>query len=667
MKRRIERSVCPYDCPDTCGMLVEVEGDRAVAVSGDPEHPYTRGVLCPKMNRYQETVHNPRRLTTPLRRTGPKGSGEFAPISWEDAIGYTAFRWRQIIEEYGAEAILPYSYAGTMGLIQRNAGHPFFHRLGASQLLRSICSPAKEEGWKAVMGSTPAVHPDAVELSDLVILWGIHAAATSIHFQIGAQRAKSAGARVWAIDTWETSSTSIADRVVLVRPGSDGALALGLMHILVREELCDEAFLAEQVQGFAELKKEVLPAYDPRTVSELTGVSAATLEEMAKEYGLARAPLIRLGSGLSRYGNGAMTVRTIVALPALVGAYGKLGAGCLCGTSTGGAFAIGEVLREDFMERPTRIVNMNRLGEALNGLAEPPVMALYVYHSNPAAVAPDQNQVLKGLCREELFTVVHERFMTDTARYADIVLPATSSLEHADIYRAYGSYCIQRAKAVIPPVGQSKSNWEVFGLLAEAMGFEEPFFGQSADQLIDHLLSLPTPMRTGIDEAGLAAGRGVELKVAAHAGRYGTPSGKIEILNPAQPHPLPRYLPVHGGAQPLRLMTAPTVYALNASFYERDELRDLQEGMCLLMNREDAEARGLADRSPVVAYNDCGEVEFVLRISDRIPAGVVVAEGVWWLEFTPGARSVNALTSQRLTDQGEGSTFYDNTVEVRPA
>ena len=320
------------------------------------------------------------------------------------------------------------------------------------------------------------------------------------------------------------------------------------------------------------------------------------------------------------------------------------------------------------MAQPSRIVNMNRLGHALNELQDPPVMALYVYHSNPAAVTPDQNAVLRGLEREELFTVVHERFMTDTARFADIVLPATSSLEHSDIYRSYGTYCIQRAEAAIPPVGESRSNWQVFSLLAEATGFAEPFFRQSADDLIDHLLAIPTPFREGIDRQALAAGKAVELTLAAdNIGRYRTPSGKIELFNRSQPHPLPCYLPPHGEGDPfpLRLMTAPTPFALNASFYEQEELRAKQGGMLLQMNPDDAQARGLVDGGRVCAWNNLGEVAFMLRITPKVPSGVVVAEGVWWLEFAPGSRSVNALTSQRLTDQGEGSTFYDNRVDVR--
>jgi anaerobic selenocysteine-containing dehydrogenase len=668
MSRAIRRSVCPYDCPDTCGLLVEVEEGRAVRVTGDPEHPYTRGYLCPKMVHYERTVHSPRRLTTPLLRTGAKGEGSFQPITWDEAIMTIADRWRDIIARHGAEAILPYSYAGTMGLIQRNAGHAFFHRLGASRLDRTICSPAKDAGWKAVMGDTPACHPDRVEESDLVILWGINAAATSIHFLHGVREARKKGGAVWLIDTYETPTAASADRVILIRPGSDGALALGLMHILDREGFTDEEFIINHVSGFGELRQHILPHYPPERVAALTGITETTIRELARAYGAARAPFIRLGSGLSRYGNGAMTVRTIAVLPALTGAYGKPGGGLFPGTSTGGAFAMKEIVREDFMATPTRIVNMNRLGHALNELGGPPVMGLYVYHSNPAAVAPDQNAVMRGLCREDLFTVVHERFMTDTARQADIVLPATSSLEQSDLYRAYGTYCIQRAAAVIPAVGESRSNREVFSLLAQALGFDEPFFRQSADELIDHLIAIPSPLSEGTDLSPLADGKAVELVTSPDpVSRYLTPSGRIEILNPREAEPLPRWLPPHGDGDPhpFRLVTAPNLFSLNASFYEQDELREKQQGMLLLINPDDARGKGVVNGKRVVAWNDLGEVVFIARPDPGVPAGVVVAEGVWWLEFAPGDRSVNALTSQRLTDQGGGSTFYDNRVDLR--
>ena len=666
MPNEIKRSACPYDCPDTCGLLVEVEAGKAIKVSGDPEHPFTRGTLCVKMNHYEKTVHSPLRLITPLLRTGPKGSGQFRAASWPEAIGQIADRWEKILSQYGAEAILPYSYAGTMGLIQRNAGHPFFHRLGASRLDRTICSPAKEAAWKAVMGDTAAPHPDEAGDSDLVVLWGINAVATNIHFLHAVRKAKEKGAAVWLIETYETPTSSLADRIFLVRPGSDGALALGLMHLLVRDNRIDRNFLANHVQGFEELKREILPDFSPAKVSSLTGLPRETLESMAGAFASAKAPFIRIGSGPSRYGNGAMSLRAVVCLPALVGAYTQKGGGCFASTSTAGAFSMKEILREDFMTKPTRIVNMNQLGDALNRLGNPPIQSLYVYHSNPAAITPDQNQVLRGLAREDLFTVVHERFMTDTARFADILLPSTSSLEHSDLYRSYGTYCIQRVKPAIHPVGESKSNREVFALLAAAMGFSEPFFRQTADELIEHVLSIRTPLREGVDQKSFAAGKAVELPLPSDAkAQFKTPSGKIEILNPKDPRPLPCYLPPHGGDYPFRLMTAPSVYALNSSFRERDDLLSREKAMFLKMNPGDAQARNLKDGNRVSAFNELGQVSFILQVTPQAPPGVVVAEGVWWLEHCPGSRSINALTSQRLTDRGAGSTFYDNTVDVR--
>lgn len=664
------RSVCPFDCPDACGLLVSVENGRAVGVSGDPDHPVTRGLLCPKMRHYEQTVHSSRRLTTPLRRIGVKGGGKFEPISWECAIETICSRWRTIISAHGAEAVLPYSYAGTMGLVQRNAGHAFFNKLGATRLERTICSPAKDAGWKALMGETPAMDPAEIECSDLVILWGINAAATSIHAMRDAQVARSRGARLWAIDTYRTPTCEAVDEVFLVRPGGDGALALGMLHVIAREDLLDREFITANVLGFEDLAARILPDCSPAQMSGICGLPAGVIERMAREYALARAPFIRLGSGLTRYGNGAMTVRTICSLPAVVGAWGKPGGGIFIGTSTGGAFPLQTVTREDFMEGTPRLVSMNQLGGALTELNGPPVMSLYVYHSNPASIAPDQNAVIRGLERDDLFTIVHERFMTDTARYGDIVLPATSSLEHPDLYRCYGSYHAQRCSAAIPPVGEAKSNREVFCLLAAGMGWNEPYFRLSTDELIELLLVEESPWRSGTVTERLRQGEPVMLTPPNELKKeWLTPSGKIEILNAGEGEPLPRPLPTHADQDgyPLRLQPAVTPFALNSSFYEQDDLRSKQKPMELLMNMGDAAVRSLVDGQTVVACNDRGSVRFTLRISDRIPAGTVVTEGVWWREFIPGDRGVNALTSQRLTDGGRGSTLYDVTVEVSGA
>ena len=669
MASQMKRSVCPYDCPDTCGLLIQVENGRAVRVSGDPEHPFTRGTLCPKMVHYERTVHSPLRLTYPMARTGPKGSGTFRRITWEEAIDQITTRWGDIIAAHGAEAILPYSYAGTMGIVHRHAGHPFFYKLGASRLERTICSPAKEYGWKAVMGNTLVLHPDEAQGSDLIVLWGINAVATNIHFLHSVRQAKQRGAKVWLIDTYETPTAKVADEVFLTMPGSDGALALGIMHVLARDGLVDEAFLAAHVEGYDELRHRVLPDYPPSVVSGFTGLAETTIETMARQYAAAAAPFIRLGGGLSRYGNGAMTVRLITCLPALVGAWAKRGGGLMGNIATGSALDTAAVTREDFLARPTRIINMNQLGAALTTRSEPPIMSLYVYHSNPVGITPDQNAVLAGLERDDLFTVVHERFLTDTARHADILLPATSSLEHSDIYRSYGHYCIQRAYPVIEPIGESKANWDVFALLASAQGWQEPFFAQSADDLIDQWLDKPSPWLAAADISRLRSGEAVELPLPdGYKTDFRTPSGKISIMNRSEDQPLPSYGAPRGDEGPLWLMSAPTPIMLNSSFNERADLVGAGAGnqMTLQMNQADAAARNLADGQRVVAFNSRGEVVFILAVTSKVPAGVVVAEGVWWIGHAPGSRSVNALTSQRLTDRAGGSTFYDTKVDVRP-
>ena len=667
MAAEVKRSVCPFDCPDTCSMLVYVEDGRVIGVEGDPDHPYTRGTLCPKMNHYERTVHSPSRLTTPLIRTGPKGSGEFRSASWEEAVNLISDRWRKIISEHGAESIVPCSYAGTMGLVQRNCGHAFFYRLGASRLERTICSPAKESAWKIVMGSTPVIHPGEVKESDLVILWGINAAATNIHMFHDLREAKNRGAKVWLIETYKNGTAAAADRVFLTRPGSDGALALAMMHVIVREGLVDSTFVDKYVLGYPELCEKILPEYTPEAAGRITGVPAEVIEEMALAYAKARAPFIRLGSGLTRYANGAMTARAIICLPALTGAWSKPGGGLQSSLSTGAALDNSLITREDFMSKQTRIVNMNRLGKALTEMTEPKVMSFYVYHSNPLSVLPDQNMVLKGLEREDLFTVVHERFMADTALYADVVLPATTSLEHSDIYRSYGHYWVQRVSPAIGPVGEAKSNWDTFSLLASAMGFDDPYFRQSAEELIEQLLEKSSPWLDRSGLSALKAGLPVELALPAdYKTAYKTHSGRIEILNQADAEPLPRYIEPYGDNAAYWFMSAPTPVMLNSSFNERDDLL-ADRRMTLMMNPADATADGLKDGEKVIAFNERGEAAFYLFITDRVPAGVVVAEGVWWLRRTPGNSGVNALTSQRLTDRGAGSTFYDTKANVRRA
>jgi anaerobic selenocysteine-containing dehydrogenase len=639
-----------------------------VKVRGDPEHPYSQGTLCPKMNGYDRTVHSPDRLTHPLVRTGPKGSGEFRRASWDEAVSLVTGRWKELIAAHGAETVLTYSYAGSMGVVQRHAGMPFFHRMGASRLDRTICTPAQDAGWKAVMGRTTGPSPEVARASDLVVLWGINAVATNLHFVQRAKEARRRGGRILLIETYRNDTAPLADEVILVRPGSDGALALALVHVLAREGLADEAFLARETVGWPELRARALAEWSPPALSERVGLAPEAIEALARTLARARAPFLRVGGGPSRYGNGAMTIRSITALAAVLGVFDRPGGGCLTSVGSSQAFDLSPLVREDLQPRPTRLVNMNQLGTVLAELRDPPVHAMYVWCSNPAAVAPDQNAVLRGLAREDLFLVVHERFLTDTARHADVVLPATTSLEHADLYRSYGHYTLQRVRPAIPPLAEARPNWEVFRALAAAMGYEEHVFRMTADEVIDMVLARLDPAWIGEDErARLSAGAPVVVAPPRRP-RWGTPSGRIELLNPREREPLPRFLPTHAEeGLPLRLVTAPALHTLNSTFQERPELRERAGGMILKLAPAEAARRGLRDGQLVVAANEQGEATFALRILDAVPPGVAVAEGVFWLAHVPGSRNANALTSQRLTDEAGGSTFYDNRVEVRAA
>lgn len=667
----IKPSVCPYDCPDCCGLLITVEDGKAVCVAGDPEHAFTRGTLCPKMAHYERTVHSAKRIMTPLKRVGQKGEGRFSPIGWDEAIEEIARRWHGIIKEYGAEAILPYSYAGTMGTIGYSAGHALFYALGATSLDRTICAPAKSRGYRDVMGATLPTAPQEAQHSDMIVLWSISMLATDIHFRHDIEMARKRGAKVYCIDTYRTKTADYADAFLCPRPGTDGALALAILHVLVQDDLADRAFLKEYVQGADELEQKVLPHYTLEAAAAITGVPAAAIRAFAHAYGNARAPFIRLGSGQSRYTNGAMTSRLITCLPAFVGAYAKKGGGLLTSASGSHAFDKNIIRRPDLEQRGVRHINMCELGRALNDPdLTPPIKALYIYSSNPACTAPDQNQVLRGLQREDLFTVVHERFLTDTTRYADIVLPATTSLESEDLYYSYGHYTIQRARAVIPPVGESKSNWQTARLLAKAMHLTDPIFDQTEEDLVEALIAStkkawPLPLSSEALQK-LRDCHPVDLPLPEdYKLHFATPSGKIEIQNPRCQPPLPDYLPPHKNSEPFHLINAPDMRILDSSFNERDELT--RDGiMTLLIHPQDAAARGLHDGDPVRAKNKRGHAHFILKLSDRVNRGTLVTEGVWWQAYTKDGNT-NRLTSMRLTDKDGGSTFYDVSIDIEKA
>ena len=660
------KSVCPYDCPDACGLIVSVDNNKVISVRGDRAHAFTRGTLCPKMAHYEKVIHSPLRLKSPMKRVGKKGIGEdqYTRISWDEALDAIVNNFKETIDTYGSESILRYSYAGTMGVIQSPAADYFFRRIGATDQDRGICSPAKQAGFRSVYGETLGIKPQEAQHSDCIVLWGINATATDVHILHDVNIAKKNGARVWIIDTHKTYTFSQAHEHIYVKPGSDGALALGMLHIIHRDGLADTDFIKEHVQGYDELVKEVLLNFTPEKASDICGVSVDRMTEFAHAYATSKAPFIRLGSGLSRYGNGAMTCRAINALPAVVGAWQYPGGGLLSSAS-GSKFIGKDMMQQAHVHAPAkRLMPMIKLGEMLTNPERVGVHSLYVFSSNPAITAPNQNVVRKGLMRNDLFTIVHERFFTDTCKYADIILPATTSVEHDDIYNSYGHYTIGTGYKLIDPVGESRSNWQVIAELAKRMGLEDAFFNLSERELIEQIVHTSSRISKR-DQELILNGEPVEMTVPENYKMdFKTPSGKIELYNPQDVEPLIRYMPPYGDNGPFWLIIGNDIRILDSSFCELD-FND-PELMKLRIHPEDAKMYNINDGAEVEIYNNRGSVKIKAYYDDEVQRGTLVTLGVWWQSQSSDPHvAINALTAARPTDQGWGSTFYDVQVHIR--
>lgn len=670
-----QKSACPYDCPDSCGLLLETDGKTVYRVKGDPDHPVTHGFICRKMQHYEQTIHHPDRILTPLRRSGEKGSGQFEPISWEDAVKEISKRWKKIIRTYGSEAILPYSYAGNLHFVQNKCGEAFFYRLGSSRLERTICSKAKTAGFQQMIGNTGGINPDEINYSDYIIIWGSNINATQLHVHAQIIEARKRGVPVILVETYRTKTAEMADEVLLLPPGTDGALALAMSNTLKRHKLTDKKFIREYTSGWRHFASS-LTKYKPEWAEKITGIPAQTIERIADDYGRAKAPVIIFGSGYSRQGNGAMTTRCICTLPALTGAFLKRGGGIVGNISAGCAFDTDMVRRPDFLKKETRKINMNQIGSALCGdkvddmgnsigKLDPPVMSLYVYNANPVDIAPAQKKIIEGLMREDLFTVVHERFMTDTAKYADIILPADTSAEHYNITTPYGNYAVSVTEPVITPPGECKSNWDAFCLLAKAMGFRNKFFKQSNEEIVRAVAAAPNNMRNLWNEKEQEAFANGEAVMLHSDKKIDTPDGRISFYSPQLEYPMPAYIPNYGGKHPLKLVVAPSEYTLNSTFTERKDLTDLRGRSVLKINTKDAYDRGIADGNIIEVSNELAAVEFFAAVSDDILQGTVIAEGVYGLEDSLSELTVNALLSEKLTDAGRAASLCDNTVDIR--
>jgi len=665
-------------------MLVTVKDGVAVKIQGDPTMPFTEGTLCTKVAYYLERTYSPDRVLYPQRRVGKKGEGRFRRIGWDEALDEIATRLKAIAAE-DPQMILPLSYAGTMGMLQYSSmDRRFFHRLGAAQLERTLCSSAGKAGIKATLGGSYGMDPEQFVNSRLILIWGSNPIVSNLHFWSRAQEAKRRGARVIAIDPYRSLTAEKCSQHIALLPGTDAALALGMMHVLIAEDLIDRDYLSKYTIGFEALKKRVLEEYSPARVAEICGLGTEEVVQLAREYGRTKPAGIRLNYGMQRHAGGGIAARTIACLPALVGAWREPAGGIVLTTADFYGFDHARLERPDLLGKKTRVINHAALGDALTS-AQPPVRATIVYNNNPVAVCPDSSKVVKGFAREDLFTVVMDSFLTDTADYADIVLPATTQLEHDDIHKSYGHLYVLANNAAIKPVGESLSNIEVFRRLAARMGFEDQCFRDSDDDVARQALGSGHRNLAGLSWESLKAQGWMRLAVPqefapfAHGG-FATPSGKCELYSETlakqgidplpfynPPAELPSSNPALAQKYPLSFLSPPRRNFLNSSFANLPRFRDGDRAPEIELHPADASARGIRDGDAVRVFNDRGAFGAVARVNGKPRRGVAVALSVWWRKFSPDGRNANEVTSQRIADLGGAATFYDCLVEVEKA
>ena len=677
-------------------------------IQGDPAHPVTRGFLCGKVAKYLDRVYSPERVLYPMRRIRPKGAGRgtaesWQRISWEQALAEIAARFESVVSSFGSEAILPYSYAGNLAKLNfESMDRRFFHRLGASQLARTICSEAGGAGVRSVYGVNMGTEPEQFRHSKYIIAWAANIHGNNVHLWPFIEEARRNGAKLVVIDPYRTRTAACADWHLPIHPGTDVALALAMMHVIIGEKLYDADYVARHTVGFDSLREKV-QGYTPERVSGWTGISAEDIRKLAREYATLRPSVIRLNYGVQRSQNGGMAARTIAMLPCLIGSWKEVGGGFQLSTS--GAYGLNNAAlhRADLMlkalGRPARTINMVELGKVLNEVDDPPVKAVFVYNSNPAAVCPNHNEVVRGLMRPGLYTVVHEQFFTDTTDYADLVLPATTFFEHKDLQSAYGHYYLQVSNQAIPPLGECRSNVELFRALAEAMGFDDPCFRDSVEDMMDQALASPNPWLKGLTRARLEQAGHMRLNFAEQnnasedarelspqsaspgepflpfaQGNFRTPSGKALLSNDSLPasglDPVAEFVPPEESRHtsrakryPLEMLARKADNFLNSTFSNLPSVQALEETGLLEINRLDATARGIADGSTVRVFNARGEIALKAKVNGKVPPGVVSAK-LHWAKLTPGNHNINVLTSEKLSDMGNSATFYSVLVEV---
>lgn len=668
-------SVCALDCPDACSLLVQVETEtgHATRLKGNPDHPITQGFLCGKVAKYLDREYNPDRLLYPLARNGPKGSGQFERISWHQAIDTISNKLKTIAAEHGTQSILPYSYGGTMGLLN-GAGmdRRFFHRLGASRLDRTICASAGGAALTAAMNSKLGTEPEQFAHSKLIVAWGANVLTTNVHLWPFIVQARRNGARFIVIDPIRTKTAGLADQHLPINPGSDLALALALAHVIFRDHLEDQNYTAH-IHDLAAYKV-VAATMPPDKAAQLTGIPAKTIEALAKELATTQPAVIRVNYGVQRSDRGGRAVQAIVSLAALTGQFQHIGGGVNLSTSGAFDFNRQSLERLDLEPSPTRLVNMTELGHALTELNDPPVKAMINYNSNPAAVAPDQTKVHKGLHREDLFTVVLDQFMTDTALRADIVLPSTTFLEHTDLYLAYGHYYVQLARPTVAAPGECKSNVEIFRLLAKAMGFTDDCFDDTEDDMIRQTLNSASPYLAGITLERLDREHSIRLNLGAPAGEFlpfkngnfPTTHGQFITGGQALAYDPPvesRHGAGNTNSFPLELISWKNHDSMNSTFGNRPDVD--ADTAKVILHPTDAAKRNIKDNTHIRLFNERGTIDAIAKLdAERVQPGVVCAPSVRWPSKSNSGLGINVLTGQRLTDIGNGATFYSCLIEV---
>lgn len=711
---RTVRGACPHDCPDTCATVATVREGRVVSFAAEPAHPYTNGWLCAKVRPYLELVYHPDRLRYPLRHVGPKGAGSWQRIGWDEAIAEIAARWRDIIAADGAAAILPYSYSGTLGLVQLAVcNRRLWNRMGASGLQRSICGAAAEAAVTATLGARRAPDPADLAHSQLIIVWGHNPASTAPHVMPLLRQAQRNGAHVVVIDPRRTLTARSADEHIQPRPATDAALALGLMHVLFADGLHHEEWLRANTVGW-EVLRERAAEYPPERVAAITGVPADTIVSLARRYGTTTPAMLKFADGVQRHGNGGQTARALCCLPAVVGQIGVRGGGLFYSTSDEApwdAAAVGHAHEAQCPPTP-RTVNMNRLGAALAGeAADPPIRSLFVFCANPVASSPNAGLITQGLEREDLFTVVHDLFLTDTARYADIVLPATSQLEQVDLHKPYGQRTLQYNQPAIAPLGEARGNWDVMRLLAEAMGYDDLWLQQDATAVIAEVLEATrarSPLLQDVTLERLQREGTVPLlfdddnSVPFADLRFPTPSGKVELSCAAMAaqglDPLPDYTPpaefarmpsprapLPSAEQPsppaplptagegseeearLVLISGTSHHFVSSSLANLPSLRRKEGTPRVELNPADAASRGIADGDDVMVENERGWCRLRAVVTEDVAVGVAVAPKGHWPRHSPDGRNINWTTSDALGDLAGQSTFHSNLVMIRRA